>query len=857
MKTNKLKKALIFGAIALCLVVGLSCFLVFGLKDDPTFTVKMDDLTTSATTDASIDNKSKTLTINDMEKGDTLSFKLKMSNTTKFSYDYRLSIKTTENTQLASALEFEIHDNGEKEAIFGNSEMVLMKKSISNKVRSNIIEVKIKLPANAAEDFDGDSCKFKFQLASIVEGGEGDLDAEYTDAVDDTTLASALTKQDTTILLASKTDGYDIENDITVNKSVKILGQVGDNNTQTAINVAEGKALSVANGGSLEISNAVINGTIASAQTEQGGSSQLKAIAREDSDFTQNKIILNNVTIYGTEETITDGTYTDTKPAIVINEDTLLQIEGDVKVYGAVNGTAIGVAPDAALTITGDKLFAQGNGGYEYIANGTNDWKEACWYWNYDASLDDAATEDVDEALEKAKTDLAALSNDPDFINHVTNALSDNNPIKAKYLEATSGDGIGAIYTSSALGKLSIYDLKSLTAEGYGNRAFGIGGKTTKSIDIANTTIEKARGGVAITQVAGNDTWAKGSSIGGAAIGLGNERDWSNTDSDATVALNLNNVIIKAAYGGAKSAAIGGGIYSPVEVNITDSTISNVHGGHSGAGIGGGRYSENGNQPVEVNINNSRVTQVYGGGFAAGIGSGYSTDARRPDRDENATKTMASMTTININGISRIEAFGGVGAAGIGSGLNSSRVQGKIESSVNTYGTKSGGYGDLVLIRITSSSSKYDNQMGFEDGKYIWSYQIGELCGRYVYSYYIMNDGETPDPAKAVGSFHGVVSSPEDIGLGSIGGNWAANTGALYYDGTAKIVYDETTDTDKLANKEDNLTAEQVQAIVAAYNLANGTEIEYTEGMSLEENGIRLYIISGIADNSVKTNPEA
>ena len=717
MKTNKLKKALIFGAIALCLVVGLSCFLVFGLKDDPAFTVKMDDLTTSATTDASIDNKSKTLTINDMEKGDTLSFKLKMSNTTKFSYDYRLSIKTTENTQLASALEFEIHDNGEKEAIFGNSEMVLMKKSISNKVRSNIIEVKIKLPANAAEDFDGDSCKFKFQLASIVEGGEGDLDAEYTDAVDDTTLASALTKQDTTILLVSKTDGYDIENDITVNKSVKILGQVGDNNAQTAINVAEGKTLSVANGGSLEISNAVINGTIASAQTEQGGSSQLKAIAREDSDFTQNKIILNNVTIYGTEETITDGTYTDTKPAIVINEDTLLQIEGDVKVYGAVDGTAIGVAPDAALTITGDKLFAQGNGGYEAIPT----YKDY-----YKASLDDAATEDVNEARE----DAASRSADPEFLNQLANGHADDD-LRAKYAADSvykdiiiGGSGIGAIYAgkqeNNKCGEIIIDNMKSLTALGFGGYGFGIGGELTegKAITIKNSTIEKARGGICLNKISNVDNWAKSGDIGGSAIGSVN----------TTAKIVIEDSTINSAYGGSKSAAIGSGCYAGADVTIKNSTLKNIYGGFAASAIGGGRIENFLEQPVTINIKDSSITKTFGGDYGSGIGSGYSTDCRRADRDDK-NSAMASENIINISGNSRIEAVGGAGGAGIGTGLNSTRITGLIAATVDTTGTKHGGTERVIAESIVSNGEDIGlGSLGGQDHANSASLVLTGLC---------------------------------------------------------------------------------------------------------------------------------
>lgn len=846
-RKRKIITSIIISIIAL-LVVGFG--LIFGLKGSE-FAWGLENLSTESLNEdakVSMDSKERTITLDNLKSGE-LSFDVVFKNTTSEDYNYCLGITTELNTLVSSQLQVSITHNGQAKNVYGSSNMESEKSVIEANTEKEILTVTISIPEGVNLDGLGETILKIDPRAASAEESSSDVNyiVVYNNDGFDSAVSAAV--QNKTIYVQNKDGNYVINKDIVVNNSLVIYGQTTfdeDGVKVPVFEVAAGKTITVAAGASLELQNVIINGHIQVAEPAQTGGNEGQS-ATLSSQSQISKLILDNVVVNGSEETITDGTKTDTKPAIVIAEDADFQVVGRVEVYGAAGASAIGVAEDAALHISGDSLYAQGNGGYEWIKNTpNNNWKEENWYWHYNTMFDDPTTAEVDEALVRAKQHLTEISSDKDIANHVTNALSDEDPIKAKYPQQDNGiggDGIGAIYTGSSLGKLTIANLKSLTAEGYGNRAFGVGGRTQNSIDISNTTIEKARGGLPIMQVAANDSWADGGDEGGAAIGIGNEGAWATTDDNATVALNLNNVIIKAAYGGVKCAAIGGGMYSPVEVRIENCTISNAYGGHSGAAIGGGRYSEVGNQPVEVYIKDSTITDTVGGDLAAGIGSGYTTDERRADRDYSASRQKASMTTINIWGNTTLEVTGGVGGAGIGSGFGTNRVQGKISQTVDTSNVKSGGYGELTLARITNGG-KYDTQVGItEVGKYLWSYRIGEIFSRYGYNYYIMNDGETPDPSKAVGNFHGLVSSPEDIGLGSMGGQWTANAASLYADGTVKVVYDSEKDKDVVQNNP-SLTEDQIKGIITDYNNSQAA----VEGFVpvVYEEGMRLFVVSGI-----------
>ncbi|MBQ8567331.1 MAG: hypothetical protein IJ445_07110 [Clostridia bacterium] len=62
----------------------------------------------------------------------------------------------------------------------------------------------------------------------------------------------------------------------------------------------------------------------------------------------------------------------------------------------------------------------------------------------------------------------------------------------------------------------------SLTAKGYGNKAFGIGGGDNSVVTIENTVIEYAKGGFAqSTFIAGDLNYGKQEAEGGCAIGVG------------------------------------------------------------------------------------------------------------------------------------------------------------------------------------------------------------------------------------------------------------------------------------------------------------------------------------------------
>ena len=245
-----------------------------------------------------------------------------------------------------------------------------------------------------------------------------------------------------------------------------------------------------------------------------------------------------------------------------------------------------------------------------------------------------------------------------------TLALNENETIETKatkigilgkvVVKATE-EGMSAI-TGTAL---DISGTGNLTAVGKGKAAFGIGGMTTKTINVKDITIAHVEGGCAYG-VGSDTTYYKDAPEGGAAIGSGLNG----------AEITLNKVTVNKAIGGSKSAGIGARYWTGVTVNIIDSTIAYVEGGVSAAAIGGSRVRKGATESgTTINISNSTVT-AKGGAYGAGIGSGYDTYCQEKQ----------PMCVINIDG-STINATGGKYAAGIGTGYHNAALTGEIKNS--------------------------------------------------------------------------------------------------------------------------------------------------------------------------------
>ena len=598
---------------------------------------------------------------------------------------------------------------------------------------------------------------------------------------------------------------YELASELTATTSVKLIGK---NSTVVTGSIA------INEGTTVELKDLTINGNV-----------KLQKSQENESEVSIN-LTLNNVTINGAEVLYTDGENTANTPAILIANKVAATVValGTNNVTGAVNAAGIGIAKDASIDLSGETLKVVGNGGYEFIpTDKRGDFNTAVYY---------------NTSLANADEDAASRSADPDFINHIANSLADET-IRNKYNREKGGTAIGTIfaYAIGETGKIKIHDMTALTAEGYGRRASGIGGKTAQPIEIVNTTIKKVKGGLTIHHVVGGDSWGKGADEGGAAIGTMDITNTQDGNKGVVGTIKLDNVNIESAYGGSKAAAIGGAYYTAVVVEIKNSTLTNIYGGHTAAAIGGGRYNENKDQTVDITIIDSTITNTFGGDYGAGIGSGYSTDCRRADRVSEDGYNQAPLTTINISGNSRIQVTGGVAGAGIGTGHNTARVTGEIASTVNTYGTKSGGFGELTFVE--------DRDMdGDSVADKVYSYRVGEIYSKYGRNFYYYvaagTEFDVDTATKSDGSEIGKVSNPEDIGLGAMGGNWAANSASLVTKGTAAI--------DSVTGQLKN--ADNVTDVVNNYYTSIGSDLtDATDGIDV------YYATSGLVDNSVKTAP--
>ena len=315
-------------------------------------------------------------------------------------------------------------------------------------------------------------------------------------------------------------------------------------------------------------------------------------------------LILDNVMSLAT----TEG---DSGLALLDGADITVKIVGNVSLTGAKDGDGIEVPYGTKLLLTGDTLVAVGNNGLEYLA------------------IDGYGNTDDETYLNKR------------------------------------GSGIGNAVQN--IGSLTIKDMASLTAKGYGNKAFGIGGGDKSVVVIENTVIEYAKGGFAQdTFIASDLSYGKAEAEGGCAIGVGCGVDG---DYDSGI-LKMKNVTVKKAEGGSKSAAIGALYWTAVDITIQNCNFEEVIGGTASAGIGGSRVYKNvsKDQYVKIFIDNSKIN-VTGGQYGAGIGTGYDTYCQ----------TNYGVCYIEIIGEDTvINAQGGINAAGIGTGHHGAGLAGYI-----------------------------------------------------------------------------------------------------------------------------------------------------------------------------------
>jgi len=312
------------------------------------------------------------------------------------------------------------------------------------------------------------------------------------------------------------------------------------------------------------------------------------------------QIILDGVTI-GNQSNPTDH------PAITIQTGAYIVaiIKGNVTLTGGINSDAVRVYVGGEVTFTGGgSLTVIGNNGHEYY----------------------------DQDGYKSRGDKDTYNN-------------------------TGGSGIGN--SKGVTGTIRIADLGSISAYGWGNHGYGIGGDAATVI-IAHSTVTIARGGFDESNILIDD-YNKLDAEGGPAIG------------GATVVINNGTHIVEA-YGGSKAAGIGTRFWQGGIIEISDSTIDKVVGGNGSAGIGNSHPTRTPDNPTTVTIviEKSEINAI-GGYYGAGIGSGY---------DSWTGSNGWTDLTIYITSFSVITAEGGKYGADIGTGYHSAVLKGAIESNV-------------------------------------------------------------------------------------------------------------------------------------------------------------------------------
>lgn len=334
--------------------------------------------------------------------------------------------------------------------------------------------------------------------------------------------------------------------------------------------------------------------------------------------------------------------------ALAAGANVKVVVRGACSLTGARNGAGLAVPAGAALVLTGEdaaaSLTAAGNAQKQYNAN----------YAGNTAPAADAAT---------------------------------------------SGCGIGSAGADTGFGSITVQNLASLTARGYGLHACGIGGSGAAGSDsiitITGSTVA-AYGGFEQEAIATGD--GKHDAEGGPAIGA----------AACAAQVVITNSTITAAHGGSKAAAIGAGFWNPASVTITGSTLTDIVGGSTSAGIGTSRSGGTYNNAASITITDSTVT-VRGGALGAGIGTGINSDSR------SATNgTPLPVSTVSIAG-SSVTAVGGQGGAGIGGGYKGHNVNVAIDGTSTVlaqgvpltkyYKTASGSYARSAAAGIGSGAN--------------------------------------------------------------------------------------------------------------------------------------------------------
>lgn len=669
-KNKKITIIAVVLGVAVLLAVGLG--LIFGLKSSEFAwsLVNLSKLDLNSTATVELDDANKTVTIENLKQGDEFSFDVKLSNGTGDDFNYRLSLATQENTMVSSQLQVDVNHAAQSKAVYGSSVMELEASTITAGMDDVI---KVTITAGADVQTLGE-CVLKVNLDSISEK-EGSLRTGYTVVTTVDGLKDALTESNKIFLTGKPTETiqttYDIVGDLVIpeGKSLRLYGEA----EQTpVINMIDG-AIIVEQGATVELQNVILNGYV---QTVEAPESQVATLNSQSAEVAE--LVLNNVIVNGKNETFTYDSTTAVMPAIFVEKDSKIQVIGNVEVYGAAGATAIGVAKDASVTITGDSLVAIGSKGREVLPS----------YYTSD------------------EEEVAKLSCDPDFLAHLANGDSD----EEMFDEGVSGSGIGAVTRQSKVGNITIDGVKALTAEGYGHHAYGIGGEADL-LTIKNSTIVKARGGWALNKNIASDYQGKSAPEGAPAIGL------AHTTTDHAPVVKIENCTIKAVYGGSKAAGIGCGYWSFVTVEINNSIIEEVYGGSSAAAIGSSRITNNGvSATVEeylnpfdnstVVINDTVILGGMGGEGAAGIGGGTNTNIRSSNYYNGMY--IAPIITIKITGASSITITGGKWGAGIGGGYHTPNIVGYIENTVDVSGVVAGANATKAgTLPTAESNDKY------------------------------------------------------------------------------------------------------------------------------------------------------
>ena len=392
-------------------------------------------------------------------------------------------------------------------------------------------------------------------------------------------------------------------------------------------------------------------------------------------------------------------------PGITIKTGSTIQI-GIIGEHNFIRGGAgydgIRVEPSSQLSIFGtDKdtscLYVEGSGGYETFALRTR------------VDNDDSTPQDLYNSRS-----ILCLSEVPSVDWTYTNSLG--------------GSGIG--YAHHDVGAITIKNLNTLSACGFGPHAAGIGGGLDAKVAISNIGTLYTQGGYVgkkwryvdspyasldntgvliglITSestpahlvdastnstaldgyqpynyvyypggllVLPPDKYGKKEPEGGPGIATGVLLDWNKIPTGNIYLSNINQII---SYGGSKSAGIGAYYWTTTNIVIENCAQVIATGGCTAAGIGLSRGGDNDstktNQIASIIFRGTNDVYAVGGCYGAGIGGGYNSNIA----------SRLEFTVVNTLDTT-FHCYGGPGAAGIGSGYNHADLGGTVYLNKNS-----------------------------------------------------------------------------------------------------------------------------------------------------------------------------